>query len=54
VFITSLPHLSLLALNQISEDTDSNRIERGDPDATLKRLRVVAKMLESQLEEYLS
>lgn len=50
VFITSLPHLSLLSLNQISEDTDGKRIERGDPEATLKRIRVVAKMLTEQLE----
>lgn len=49
VFITSLPHLSLLALNQISTDTDGNRIEKGEKDATLKRIKVVAKMLETSI-----
>ncbi len=48
-FITSLPHLSLLALNQISEDVNGERIERGAPDATHKRLEVVAQMLTENL-----
>lgn len=49
VFITSLPHLSLLALNQISTDTDGNKIGKGEKDATLKRIKVVAKMLETSI-----
>ncbi|MBQ7291144.1 MAG: hypothetical protein IJW76_05440 [Clostridia bacterium] len=52
-FITSLPHLSLLALNQISEDVHGARIERGDKEATLKRICVVAKMLTEYLEDLL-
>jgi uracil-DNA glycosylase len=53
VFITSLPHLSLLALNQISEDIYGNRIERGDKEATHKRLTVVAKMLTDNIKNLL-
>ena len=53
VFITSLPHLSLLSLNQISEDVNGERIERGDPEATHKRLTVVAKMLTENIENVL-
>ncbi len=52
-FITSLPHLSLLALNQISEDINGNHIERGDKEATRKRLTVVAKMLTDNIEDLL-
>ncbi|MBE6655229.1 MAG: hypothetical protein E7608_07270 [Ruminococcaceae bacterium] len=52
-FITSLPHLSLLALNQISEDVNGNHIEKGVPDATHKRLEVVAKMLTENLKDLL-
>lgn len=50
VFITSLPHLSLLSLNQISEDINGVHIERGDPEATRKRLTVVAKMLTENIQ----
>jgi len=53
VFITSLPHLSLLALNQISEDINGERIERGDKEATRKRLTVVAKMLTDNIKDLL-
>ncbi|MGN1095936.1 MAG: hypothetical protein ACI4QR_06065 [Eubacteriales bacterium] len=53
VFITSLPHLSLLSLNQISHDISGAKIEKGDPEATLKRIKVVAKMLEESLIEVL-
>ncbi len=53
VFITSLPHLSLLALNQISEDVNGVRIERGDKEATRKRLTVVARMLTDNIEDFL-
>ncbi len=53
VFITSLPHLSLLALNQISEDINGERIERGDKEATHKRLTVVAKMLTDNIKDLL-
>ena len=53
VFITSLPHLSLLALNQISEDVNGERIERGDKEATHKRLTVVAKMLTDNIKDLL-
>lgn len=49
IFITSLPHLSLLALNQISKDTSGNAIKRGDTQATIKRINVVAKMLEDDI-----
>ena len=49
-FITSLPHLSLLALNRIPEDDKGEKIMRGDPEATLKRIRRVAKMLVGHLE----
>jgi uracil-DNA glycosylase len=52
-FITSLPHLSLLALNQISEDVNGVRIERGDKEATRKRLAVVAKMLTDNIKDLL-
>ena len=52
-FITSLPHLSLLALNQISHDINGERIERGDKAATRKRLTVVAKMLTDSLKDLL-
>lgn len=48
-FITALPHLSLLALNQISEDINGSHIKRGDPEATHKRLEVVAQMLVENL-----
>lgn len=48
-FITSLPHLSLLALNQITNDINGVRIERGDPKATYKRLEVVAQKLTQDL-----
>ena len=53
VFITALPHLSLLALNQISEDVNGEHIERGDKEATRKRLTVVAKMLVENIEDLL-
>ncbi len=53
IFITSLPHLSLLALNQISNDINGERIERGDKEATYKRLTVVAKMLINNIEDLL-
>lgn len=53
VFITALPHLSLLALNQISEDVNGVRIERGDKEATRKRLTVVAKMLTDNIKDLL-
>ena len=49
IFITALPHLSLLAINQISKDVDGSKIEKGDPFATHKRLRVVAKKAEEHL-----
>jgi hypothetical protein len=52
-FITSLPHLSLLALNQISEDINGEKIPKGDPCATYKRLEVVARMLEENLSDVL-
>jgi hypothetical protein len=48
-FITSLPHLSLLSINQIKFDTNGQKIEKGDPAATYKRLQVVAKMIEGQI-----
>lgn len=53
VFITSLPHLSLLALNQISTDVNGDRIERGDKEATHKRLTVVAKILTDNIKDLL-
>ena len=53
VFITSLPHLSLLALNQISKDVNGEKIERGDKEATRKRLSVVARMLTENIEDLL-
>ena len=52
-FITSLPHLSLLALNQISEDVNGEKIERGDKEATRKRLTVVARMLTDNIKDLL-
>ena len=51
VFITALPHLSLLALNQISHDVNGERIERGDKEATRKRLTVVAGMLTDSIKD---
>lgn len=50
VFITSLPHLSLLAINQIREDVSGSRIEKGDANATYKRLQVVARKAEERLK----
>lgn len=50
-FITSLPHLSLLSLNQIKNDVNDTRIEYGDPQATYKRLEVVAQRLINALSE---
>jgi uracil-DNA glycosylase len=52
-FITALPHLSLLALKQISLDADGERIEKGDKEATRKRLTVVAKMLTDSIKDLL-
>ena len=44
-FILSIPHLSFLSLNQISEDKEGNKIEKGDPKGTEKRLEVVAEKI---------
>ena len=45
-FITSLPHLSFLSLNQISKDVNGNDIVKGDKEGTAKRIQVVRKQLE--------
>ncbi len=50
-FITSLPHLSLLALNRISHDIHGNEIKRADPEATLRRIETVAKTLEEEISK---
>lgn len=49
IFIRSLPHLSFLALNQIKEDVNGMDIVKGDPDATEKRLQVVANKIEREI-----
>ena len=50
VFITSLPHLSFLSLNQISYDVKGERIIQGDKGGTSKRMEVVKEKLERELE----
>lgn len=47
--ICNIPHLSFLSLNQIKEDKEGKKIEKGDPEATEKRLKVVAGMVENAL-----
>lgn len=49
IFITSLPHLSFLSLNQISHDVRGERIEKGDSEGTTKRIEVVKEKLEKAL-----
>ncbi len=51
-FVTSLPHLSLLSINQISEDVNGVHIEKGDREATHKRLEVVAQKLVENLMKF--
>lgn len=50
-FITSLPHLSFLSLNQISRDINGNEIKKGDKEGTKKRIDVVKEMLEIQIKK---
>lgn len=48
-FISSLPHLSFLSLNQITNDVEGNEIPKGDKSATAKRIAVVKEMLEKEI-----
>lgn len=48
-FILSIPHLSFLSLNQISEDVNGKKIEKGDPLATQKRIEKVARKIECSI-----
>lgn len=50
IFITSLPHLSFLSLNQISVDVNGDRIMKGDKNGTAKRMEVVKEKLERELK----
>ena len=49
--IVYLPHLSLLSLNQIPFTVDGRRIERGEKDATVRRLEVVAIKIQDAVEK---
>lgn len=49
VFITALPHLSFLSLNQIRFDINGDRILRGDKSATAKRIEVLRTVLEKEI-----
>ena len=50
-FITSLPHLSFLSLNQISRDVSGDEIMKGDNEGTTKRIEVVREMVEKAIKE---
>lgn len=50
-FITSLPHLSFLSLNQISRDVNGNEIMKGDKEGTAKRITVIKERLEKAIRE---
>jgi uracil-DNA glycosylase len=50
-FITSLPHLSFLSLNQISRDVNGNEIMKGDKEGTAKRINVIKERLEKAIKE---
>lgn len=52
-FITSLPHLSFLSLNQISHDVNESKILPGAKDGTDRRIEVVKAMLEKQIQDIL-
>lgn len=49
IFITSLPHLSFLSLNQISCDVNGERIMKGDKEGTNKRIEVVREKVVREL-----
>ena len=49
LFICSAPHLSFLSLNRIRNDVCGDPIERGNPQATHKRLEVIAKSIETDI-----
>ena len=53
IFITSLPHLSFLSLNQISHDVNGERIMKGDREGTEKRIEVVKERMEKEIEHLL-
>lgn len=48
-FILSIPHLSFLSLNQIREDKEGKKIEKGDKEGTKKRLEVIAEKIEKEI-----
>lgn len=48
-FITALPHLSFLSLNQIKFDINGDRIRQGDKSATVKRIEVLRMILEKEI-----
>ena len=54
IFITSLPHLSFLSLNQISCDVNGMPIARGDREGTEKRIEVVREQLHKELDKYMA
>ena len=48
-FILSIPHLSFLSVNQIKEDREGKKIEKGDPKGTEKRMEVIAEKIEKEI-----
>lgn len=48
-FIFSIPHLSFLSLNQIKEDKEGKKIEKGEEEGTRKRLEIVAGKIEKEI-----